>query len=463
VLERALIGEVLDRALSRGADFAELYAEDGRDFRLVYVDRVPRRMVRGHDRGAGLRLFYGQREVYVHAADLSREKLLELADVAVAAGPGGVPPNAARPLSDGAAAPSPAVEFPAASADLGEYLDFARRADESARATDPAVVQAMITVSWTEKEILVAASDGTYSRELRSYLMAHIEAMAAEGGARETGDLNLPSRTGLDGFRKHDPAAAAREAAEIACRMVRAAHAPAGRMPAVIGSAFGGVIFHEACGHGLETTAVAKNASVFGGRLGQAVAAECVTAVDDGTLAGMWGSTAVDDEGLPTRRTVLIDKGVLRSYLVDRLGSLKTGLTPTGSGRRQSYRYAPTSRMRNTFIAPGKASFEETLSGVKRGLYAKKMGGGSVNPATGEFNFAVREGYLIKDGKLAGPVRGASLIGFGPEVIRRVDRVGPDLELEPGTCGSISGNVPTTVGQPTIRVAEITVGGRVGP
>jgi TldD protein len=245
--------------------------------------------------------------------------------------------------------------------------------------------------------------------------------------------------------------------------MVRAPHAPAGRMPTVIGSAFGGVIFHEACGHALETTAVAKNASVFGGRLGRAVAAECVTAVDDGTLPGMWGSTAFDDEGRPTRRTVLIEKGVLRSYLVDRLGSLKTGLAPTGSGRRQSYHYAPTSRMRNTFIAPGTASLEEMLSGVKRGLYARKMGGGSVNPATGEFNFAVREGYLIKDGKLAGPVRGASLIGFGPEVIARVDRVGGNLELEPGTCGSLSGSVPTTVGQPTLRVAEITVGGRIGP
>jgi TldD protein len=205
---------------------------------------------------------------------------------------------------------------------------------------------------------------------------------------------------------------------------------------------------------------VAKGASSFVGKLGQAVAAECLTALDDGTVPDKWGTTAFDDEGRPTEKTVLIERGTLKSYLVDRLGALKTGYRPTGSGRRQSYRFAPTSRMRNTYIAAGSDRIEDMIASIDSGLYAKKMGGGSVNPATGEFNFAVLEGYLIRKGQVAGPVRGASLIGFGPEVIRRVQMIGPDLVMETGTCGSVSGWVPTTVGQPTLKVSELTVGGR---
>lgn len=459
MLDKQLIAEVLERALSRGADFAELYAEDARDFSFNYIDRVPRRMSRGHDRGAGLRLFYGERAVYAHAADLSRERLLELAETAAAAGPASKP-GAAKKLRELARGGLISVELPAGSAETSEYLDFARRADEGARAVGPEIVQVSVSVNWTEKEILVAASDGTHASESRSYLMAAVSAVAADGSERQTGHENMPSRTGLAGFRAHDPAAVAREAAERAVRLVRAPYSPAGRMPVVLGNAFGGVIFHEACGHSLETTSVAKGASSFSGKLGKPVAAECVTAIDDGTMPGCWGSTAFDDEGTPTQKTVLIDRGILKSYMTDRQGAAKIGHPLTGSGRRQSYRYAPTSRMRNTYIAAGKSSTEEMIASVPSGLLAHKMGGGSVNPGTGEFNFAIAEGYLIKNGKVAGPVRGASLIGFGPEVISRITMVGSDLELEPGMCGSISGSVPTCVGQPSIKVSEILVGGR---
>jgi len=459
VLDKALLAAVLDRALSRGADFAEVFAEDAREFSFNYVDRVAKRMVRGHDRGAGLRLFYGTRQVYTHASDLSGQRLLELAETAAAAG-SGAEPRAAKRLKRLQAGRAIAVDVPASSAEAGEHLDFARRADAAARAVDSAVVQVSVAVSWTEKDVLVAASDGTHCRESRSYLLGTVEAIAAEGPERQAGRKNLASRTGLAAFRRLSAEDAAREAAELAVRMVRAPHAPAGRMPVVIGSDFGGVIFHEACGHALETTAVAKGASSFVGKLGQAVAAECLTALDDGTVPDQWGTTAFDDEGRPTEKTVLIERGTLKSYLVDRLGALKTGFRPTGSGRRQSYRFAPTSRMRNTYIAAGSDQVEDMIASIASGLYAKKMGGGSVNPATGEFNFAVLEGYLIRKGQVAGPVRGASLIGFGPEVIRRVQMVGPDLVMETGTCGSVSGWVPTTVGQPTIKVSELTVGGR---
>jgi TldD protein len=246
----------------------------------------------------------------------------------------------------------------------------------------------------------------------------------------------------------------------MAVTMLKADLCPAGRMPVVIENGFGGVIFHEACGHSLEATSVAKGRSVFCGKLGQAIASPVVTAVDDATITNAWGSGNIDDEGLPCRRTVLIENGVLKSYLIDRLGSRRMGLPPTGCGRRQNYRFAPTSRMSNTYIAPGSHSDRDIIASVAHGLYCKNMGGGSVNPATGEFNFAVREGYMIENGKIDRPVRGATLIGKGSEVLLRIDIVGRNLDFGTGMCGSQSGSIPADVGQPMVRVSEMVVGGR---
>lgn len=266
---------------------------------------------------------------------------------------------------------------------------------------------------------------------------------------------------GFELFRDRiDPAAHARKAAKTAITMLHAPECPAGVMPVAIDNGFGGVIFHEACGHSLEATSVAFGMSEFCGKLGQQIAAPCVTAIDDGTLPNEWGSENVDDEGTPTTKLVLIENGVLKNYMVDRLNGKRMGMAPTGSARRESYAYAPTSRMRNTYIAAGTDSNEEIISSMGDGLYAAKMGGGSVNPATGEFNFAVQEGYLVKDGKIATPVRGASLIGKGAEVLMKIDRVGRDMQMAQGMCGSQSGSVPTNVGEPMIRVSAMTVGGR---
>ena len=228
----------------------------------------------------------------------------------------------------------------------------------------------------------------------------------------------------------------------------------------MIDNGFGGVIFHEACGHGLEATAVARNASVFAGRLGQQIASPLVTALDDGTIPNGWGSAEMDDEGTPTAKNILIENGILRSYLVDRLNSRRMHTAITGSSRRQDYRFAPTSRMTNTFIANGKSTPEEIIAHTEFGLYAKQMGGGSVDPATGSFNFAVLEGYMIRNGRIAEPVRGATLIGKGAEVLRDIDMVGNNLKRAQGMCGSKSGSIPTDVGQPMIRVSSMTVGGR---
>jgi TldD protein len=230
----------------------------------------------------------------------------------------------------------------------------------------------------------------------------------------------------------------------------------------IIDNEFGGVIFHEACGHALEATSVAKGNSVFCGKLGQQVARPIVSAVDDGTIPNAWGSMNMDDEGTPMRRNVLIEHGVLKSNLIDRLNARRMAAKTTGSSRRESYRFAPTSRMTNTFICPGDLKPEEIIADTEYGLYAKHMGGGSVVPATGAFNFAVNEGYLIKNGQIVAPVRGASLIGKGHEILWQIDRIGNNLGLGQGMCGSLSGSVPTNVGQPTIRVKEITVGGGKG-
>jgi TldD protein len=234
-------------------------------------------------------------------------------------------------------------------------------------------------------------------------------------------------------------------------------------MPVVMGNEFGGVLFHEACGHGLEADFVSKGSTVYTGKLGQKVASDILTAVDDGSQPARWGSGAIDDEGTPTRRTVLIDRGILTSYLHDRRSAGKQGLAVTGNGRRQSYQHLPIPRMSNTFIAAGSASVEEILAATKHGLYARKLGGGQVDPITGDFVFAVTEAYLIEDGRVGPMVRGATLVGNGPKTLHKVDMIGHDLELAPGTCGKDGQSVPVSVGQPTLRISELTVGGTASP
>ena len=263
-------------------------------------------------------------------------------------------------------------------------------------------------------------------------------------------------------FDECDPAALGTEAASDAVTMLHAEEMPGGDIPVVINNGFGGVILHEACVHGLEATAVAKGMSVFCGKLGQKVASDIVNAVDDGTNLNSWGSMNVDDEGTPSRCNVLIENGILKSYLVDKKNAKKMNHPVTGSSRRQSYKFTTTSRMTNTYFLNGTSTFDEIIKSVKYGLFAKKMGGGSVQPATGEFNFAVNVGYLIEDGKITKPVRGATLVGSGPEVLMNIEMIGDNLSCSHGMCGSESGSIPTNVGQPTIKVSHITVGGKGG-
>ena len=303
-------------------------------------------------------------------------------------------------------------------------------------------------------------SEGLNVQDERVYVRVRVQAIAASGAENQTGSRSPGALQGYEFVEGLDLDALGRGAAQSAVTMLHAENCPAGQMPVVIDDGFGGVIFHEACGHSLEATSVAKGNSVFCGKLGKPIAAPCVSAVDDGTMPGEWGSLNIDDEGNPTQRKQLIKDGVLTSYMIDRLNGRRMGMPSTGSGRRQDYSYAPTSRMNNTFICEGSDDEEEMIRTMGDGLYACRMGGGSVNPVTGEFNFGVDEAYLVRDGRIDRPVRGASLIGKGHEILWNIDRVGRRMTMAQGMCGSMSGSVPTNVGQPRIRVSQITVGGR---
>nr|WP_221276955.1 TldD/PmbA family protein [Deinobacterium chartae] len=449
-------------ARSGGADWADLFMEDTVTTQLRLLDGQVKDAGGGNIYGAGLRLLYGSKVVYAYTNDCSRAGLLEVARALArsqgtagevdARGAGGLDfrsPHAGRPW--------PIMRHPLETS-RREKLEIARRAYGAAQGG--AVRTVDVTFLDVAQRILVANTDGEWAEDERVRSRLAVTAIADDGERRATGFHGPGGARGLEFFEGDLPERAGREAARIATAMLPAGYAPAGKMPVVIGNAFGGVIFHEACGHILETTAVAKNASVFAGKLGERIASACVSAVDDGTIAGAWGSYGVDDEATPSERTVLIERGVLKSYMVDRVGELKTGYRRTGSGRRQDYTFAPASRMRNTFILGGESTPEELIRQVPLGLYARTMGGGSVSPGTGDYNFTVNEGYMIRNGEICEPVRGAALVGNGATDLMNIVGVAGDLACGQGMCGSISGSIPTDVGQPHVLISEITVGGR---
>lgn len=461
MLSMSVCSEVLGRALARGGTFAEIFYEDNRTFSMSMRSRKIEHATLARPCGAGIRVYDGLRSIYVYASDATRENLLRAADQAAAAvtatrGSGRDVTLQARETVNRHPIAQRVLDVAAK-----ERADLLRAADSAARAVSPSVSQVSAGFLSREQHVLIANSEGLYTEDTRVYTRLLCSVIASNGTENQTGTENPGAMMGFELFRDRvDPAETGRTAAQSAVTMLTAPYCSAGEMPVVIAGGFGGVIFHEACGHSLEATSVAPGMSEFCGKLGQRIAAPCVTAIDDGTMPNEWGSENIDDEGTPTTRLTLIENGILKNYMVDRLNGLKMGMVPTGSARRESYAFAPTSRMRNTFIAPGQDDEAEMLRTMGDGLYAAKMGGGSVSPATGEFNFAVSEGYLVRDGKIVSPVRGASLIGRGSEILMRIDRVGREMTMGQGMCGSLSGSVPTNVGQPTIRVSKLTVGGK---
>lgn len=461
-MDASRAARILDLARSRGADFAELFVEETRFSSLALRDRKIESASAGTEFGIGARMIFGSQVLYGHTSREDEESLARLVeDLATARPRSGSRLDLGTPIGGkaGYGVDLAGVSHPHDAA-LDGRLDAVRLADETARAVSPKVAQVSATVLHRHSRIAIFNSEGLDVADERVWTRMTVAVVAEDGGHRQTGSESPGQRRGLECLADLDVRKLSTIAADRAVRMLSACPAPAGEMPVLIGNGFGGVIFHEACGHPLETEALRRKATPFAGRIGEAIAQPCLTAIDDGTIPGAWGSIAVDDEGSPTRRTVLIENGVLRAFLSDRVGAAECGVPRSGSARRENYRYAPVARMRNTFIAAGESSVEEMLASMGDGLWAVRMGGGSVNPATGEFNFAVEEGYLVRGGKATEPVRGATLTGKGHEILPRIRMVGSDLEFAPGTCGASSGLVPVCVGQPSLLVDPILVGGK---
>lgn len=459
MLHPTVAQEVLAAALSAGGDFAEIFLEDRLNNALVMRNDIIETVSSGRIHGAGIRVFHELRCIYAYANDTSREGLLDCAKkvaVAVRSAPKGVDIRLVERKNENI---HPIRHLPGHT-EHSARLGIMREGIRAARDVSAEIVQGQARYTDSDQRVFIANSEGLFTEDRRVYTRLAVLAIASDGKENQIGHQAPGAMRGIELFETVDPAAVGRTAGEQAVRMLHAPVCPAGVMPVVMAGGFGGVVFHEACGHSLEATSIARGQSEFCEKLGQKIAADCVTAIDDGTEPNQWGSENIDDEGMPTTKLVLIENGILKNYMIDKLNGLRMGMAPTGSGRRESYKYAPTSRMRNTYIAAGQDEVEETIAGMGDGLYAASMGGGSVDPATGEFNFAVSEGYLVKNGKIDTPVRGASLIGRGSEVLMKIDRVCKDLHSAQGMCGSISGSVPTNVGQPTIRISSLTVGGR---
>ena len=459
MLDRKLIEELISVVLEEGADFAEIFVENKVSNTIIMTDGKVDKSSTGQERGVGIRGFFKDEQVYAYTNDLSREKLLKVAKrvgTAIKSFGEGTRFSGIKKLDF---TDKHVVIVSPLDVSKSEKVAVMRLAHEGA-SSYPDIVQVMIRFWDYVQDVVVANSEGVYAEDRRTRTRLMISAVASKDGVNETGFYGPGAAMGFEFFNTFDVREAGRKAGRMAQRMVTADFAPAGSMPVIISNAFGGVIFHEACGHALEATSVAKGASVFANKLGEKIAADCVSAVDDATIPNAWGSANIDDEGVSTQRTVLIENGILKGYLVDKFHSRQMNMPSTGSGRRQSYKFAPTSRMSNTFILPGDHHPEEIIAATDYGLYAKTMGGGSVNPSTGEFNFAVLEGYLVEKGRIVKPVRGATLIGKGWEVLQKIDMVGNDLARGQGMCGSFSGSIPADVGQPTIRVSEMIVGGR---
>lgn len=459
MLSEFTIERVLQAALSRGGDFAEIYMEESKSSGIALINGRVEKASAGIDFGLGIRILEKTKCVYVFSNDIREENLIRMATDA-SASLQSVPLGMTIHLT-------PRVDFvsnpcitPPVNVNKSRKVEIIRRACDAAKAYSPLISQTTGSYGDTQKRVWIANSDGLYRTDERARTRFTISAVASSEAEKQNGYFGPGSGKGFEFMENYPVEETAREAARIAVTMLSAKNCPSGKMPVVIDNGFGGVIFHEACGHSLEATAVGVHASVFDGKLGQQIASPLVTAIDDGTVPGEWGSIAIDDEGHDSSRNVLIENGILTGYMIDLLGSRRMNMPATGSSRRESYQYPPTSRMTNTYIAPGHSDPKDIIADTAYGLYAANMGGGSVEPATGEFNFAVTEAYMIRDGKIAEPVRGATLIGKGSQVLMNIDRVGTNLSLAQGMCGSISGSVPTNVGQPMIRVSEITVGGR---
>jgi TldD protein len=460
MLDRDLLTEVLGGALRHGGEFAEVYVEDKTSSSAYLDDGRVEQVTSGRDRGAGIRVVIGDTTGFAHTADLSLAGLRAAAEAASAAARGGGGGAKVVALTERRVAPVNVIETYPDTITKATKVALLQRADAAARAAGSAIAQVSAGYGDSRKRILVANSDGLYATDDQVRTMFRVTAVASGDTGMQTGYESIGHTIGFELFSRYDVEEVARAAATRALTKLKARPAPSGSLPVVIRAGSGGVLFHEACGHGLEADLVGKGASVYKGRVGEQVASSLVTLIDDGTMSTEWGAITIDDEGHPAQRNVLIRDGVLTDYMWDFLRARKDGRPQSGNGRRQSYQHLPMVRMTNTFVTNGTEDPSELIRDTPNGVYVAQLGGGSVNTATGDFVFGMTEAYLIENGEITEPLREGNLIGNGPQVLKDIDRLGNDFAMgNPGTCGKDGQGVPVGDGQPTLRVKALTIGG----
>jgi len=453
----------LDAALERGGDYADIYFERKINYSIVLEEQIIKTATKAVNVGVGIRVLSGEKTGYAYSDDLDQKHILKAARtaafIASSASEGGRIGIEAHSVNENSL-----YSIQLLSTDIGiqQKIALLKEADQAARAFDPRISQVQASYVDETKHVLIVSSSGRCVWDVQPLVRINVSCIAEENGKRQSGYQGGGGRRSLDIFTEDLSAGAiARESARQAVLQLNAIDAPAGPMEVVLGNGWPGILLHEAIGHGLEADFNRKQTSAFSGLIGQTVASELCTVVDDGTIPFRRGSLNIDDEGNPTRRTVLIEKGVLQGYLQDHLSSRLMNAPVTGNGRRQGYDNIPIPRMTNTFMMAGESAPEDIIRSVKRGLYAVHFGGGQVDITSGKFVFSASEAYLIEDGRITAPVKGATLIGDGPTVLREVTMVGSDLKLDQGVgiCGKEGQTVPVSVGLPTIKIREMTVGG----
>jgi TldD protein len=467
VINQIPVEKILKMILKEGGEFADLFFERTHSIVIICEEDRIEKVISGTDTGVGLRLLFGGRTIYGFTNQMSDEALFDLARrISLAAKEdkeAEVIDLTDRRRSTPSSPPTSASSFPIKKhpqeVPISEKVSVVNRGNGLARRLDPHVRQVKVLYRDFSQNLFIANSEGASAEGERVGAVFSVQVVSAEGDIIQTGYEPVGGTIGFELFDDHPPEEVAEVAAKRSLQMLSARKAPMGRMAVVLSSAAGGTMIHEAIGHGLEADLAQQGLSVYSKKIGEEVASSLITVVDDPTLPQRRGSYAFDDEGVSSRRTVLVENGILKSYLYDRLSALKDGVESTGNGRRESYQHKPIPRMSNTMIVPGKMRPEEIIRSVEKGLFVKKMGGGQVNTVNGDFVFEVSEGYLIEKGSVSEPVRGAILIGNGPQVLKEIDRVGDDLGFSIGTCGKDGQGVPVGDAQPTLRIPELVVGG----
>lgn len=463
MLDKEVARKVLDACLETGADFSEIFFEDTFSTNTSMISGKVENASEKNLYGAGIRVLRGAEEAYGYTCDVSEDGLLKLARN-LASSFSGERVAEVAPFEEKDARDLGIIKIgrPDRDVDEAERVAILRKIDGYVKDYEPRIIQRMIDFMGRTQKVDIFNNKGVCVHDVRNQTRIGVNIVAKEGEKTQSNASTIGGQFDIDGYKQKDLKTFALGVCKACINMLSAPDMVGGVYPVVIHNGFGGVLFHEACGHALEAQRIARNQSVFCGKQGQKIASDVVTAIDDGSIFNEWGSLNVDDEGHPTQKNVLIKDGVLTSYMVDFANGRRMGAEATGNSRRQSYRFSPTSRMTNTYIANGNSTFEEIIAATEYGLFAKEMGGGSVNPLTGEFNFAVNEGYMIEHGKITHPVRGATLIGNGATALFNIDMVANNQSFGHGMCGAESGSIPANVGEPTVRIQNMTVGGSGG-